>query len=399
MTRRLTELACARAKPVRERRIELFDGPGGIAGLCLRITPLGVKSWSLYYRVGGRQRRLTLGRHPNLPLAEARRRARVALEQADRGVDPAGERVERRPGRDTVEGVVGQYLELHVRRNRQRRAADVERMLRSAVLPHWGPRPVRSITKHDVLDLVDSIAARAPVMANRVQALLKRLFAWAAERGIIEASPIASLRPPAKERSRDRVLSDHELAAIWRAAGELGWPWDPIIRLLTLTAARRSEVAGMRWSEIDVERKLWVKPGSRTKAGRAHELPLSAAALDLVEALPRIDGSDLVFPARSGGGPASGFTNPKRRLDHLAGVAGWKLHDLRRTAASGMARLGAAPHVVAAVLDHSPASLIGVTAIYQRHKHEAEARAALERWADHVLALAGGRTAKVVNIR
>ncbi len=399
MTKRLTELACDRARPVPGKRVELYDGAGGVPGLALRITERGVKSWSLYYRVGGRLRRLTLGRFPDVALAEARRRARQALEQADRGVDPAGP-VERRRDCETVAEVARDYLVRHVQRNKLRTAGRVEQMLRGSILPHWGDRPIRSITKRDALDLVDDVAARAPYMANRVQSLAKRLFSWAAERSILDAYPLAGMRPPVKERSRSRVLDDRELAAVWRAASELGWPFGEITKLLMLTAARRSEVAGMRWSELDLERKVWIKAAERTKSNRAHELPLSAAALAIIEALPRVDGATWTFPARNAPGPATGLAPAKKRLDRLSGVAGWRYHDLRRSAVSGMARLGHAPHIISAVLDHSPASVLGVTAIYLRHKHTKEVAAALEAWADHVVALATGpQSGKILKIR
>ncbi len=388
MKRRLTELACARAKPVTGKRLELYDGGGGVPGLCLRITPGGVKSWSVFYRTNGKLRRLTLGRFPDLGLAAARARARTALEQADGGADPA----ERRRDRETVAMVAEDYLERHVKRNRLRSALRIEQMLRGSILPVWGGRPIGSITRRDALDLVDDIAARPAVyMANRVQSLARHVFAFALERGIVDTNPLVGLRAPARERSRERVLADPELRAVWRACAELGWPFGPIVQLLILTAARRGEVAGLRWSELDLERRLWLKPAERTKAGRAHELPLSPAVVDLLEGLPRIDSSELAFPAR-GGGHVTAFAHAKVQLDRLSGVAGWRYHDLRRSAASGMAKLGHPPHVVGAVLDHSPAALAGVTSIYNRHRYEREVRAALEAWAEHVIALAEGRS-------
>jgi integrase len=397
MARRLTELACQRAKAVPGKRVELFDGPGGVPGLALRITERGIKSWSVYYRVGGRLRRLTLGRFPELGLAETRRKARAALEQADRGVDPAGP-PERRRGQDTVASVCADYVRLYQRRNKLRRVADVQRMLRGAVLPVLGARPIRSITRREVLDLVDEIAARAPVMANRVQSLLKRVFAWALNREIVEINPLLGLRPPAKERERARVLTDAELAAVWRAADEIGWAFGPITQLLALTGARRREVAGMRWSELDLERGTWTKPGERTKSSREHALPLAAAAVDLIARLPRVDGDDLVFPSRLGTGAVSGFSGAKARLDALSGVQDWTHHDLRRALASGLGRLGHAPHVVQEVLGHSQAAVLGVTSRYQRHRYEKEVRQALEDWAAHVAhVVAGG--AKVIQLR
>jgi integrase len=398
MMKRLTDLAAARLAPVPGKRLERFDGPGGVAGLSLRISARGIRSWSLMVRVGTRQRRLTLGRFPDLSLADARKRARAALELAERGIDPAGDRVERRPDRDLFANVVAQYLELHARPNRLRRAADLERLLRHSVLPHWGKRRIQEIGRRDVLDLIDRIKVRAPSMAVKVQASVGRVFNWALERGIIAASPLAGMKRPVREQARERVLEPHELAAVWRGAEAIGWPYGPIVKLLILTGARRSEVTGMAWSELDLERRLWIKPAVRVKSGREHRLPLSPAAVDLLGSLPRVDGSDFVFPNRTGTGPVQQLSDAKVRFDRLCGVSGWRLHDLRRTCASMLAELGVRESVIAAILDHSQAGLFGVTARYNRHKYEAEARAALERWAGHLARLAEGGGALVVKI-
>ncbi|MCE3250191.1 MAG: phage integrase, partial [Geminicoccaceae bacterium] len=277
MTKRLTDLAAARLAPVPGRRVERFDGPGGVAGLSLRISERGVKSWSLLYRTGARQRRLTLGRFPELSLADARKRARAALEQAERGIDPADNPPSpcHRPGRDLFATVVAQYLELHARPNRLRRTADLERLLRNSVLPHWGARRIQEISRRDVLDLIDRIKVRAPSMAIKVQTSIGRVFNWALERGIIEASPLAGMKRPAREQARERVLEPQELAAVWRGAEAIGWPYGPVVKLLVLTGGRRSEVTGMAWSEIDLDRRLWIKPAARVKSGREHRLPLS----------------------------------------------------------------------------------------------------------------------------
>ncbi|MCE3250310.1 MAG: putative phage integrase [Geminicoccaceae bacterium] len=270
---------------------------------------------------------------------------------------------------------------------------------KSSVLPLWGDRPIQSITKRDALDLLDEIAGRAPVLANRVASLLKRVFSWAVEREVIAASPLVGLKPPAKEKARERVLEDHELAAIWRASDQIGWPIGDITRLLILTGARRSEVTGMAWAELDLERGLWTKPAERTKGGHEHRLPLSGAAVDLIKSLPVVDGNPHVFPSRSGAGPVTAISRPKARLDALSGASGWTHHDLRRTAASGLARLGASDLVVAAVLGHSRSAIIGVTSRYDRHGRDAEQRHALEQWAAHVARIAEGGGAEVVPLR
>ena len=227
------------------------------------------------------------------------------------------------------------------------------------------------------------------------------------ERGLIEASPAAGIRAPAEMQSRDRVLTDPELAAAWKACDALGWPFGPLVRLLILTGQRRDEVARMRWCDLHLERRIWELPRELTKSDRAHVVPLSDAALEIIAALPRL--GDLVFPARraSSTNAVSGFSRAKARLDsemlvllrQQATGAGkdaekvelkpWRLHDLRRTAASGMARLGAPPHVIGHALNHAPAASLGqIGAIYVRHDYEPETRQALAAWAREVSRIA-----------
>ena len=178
-------------------------------------------------------------------------------------------------------------------------------------------------------------------MANRVQSLAKRIFTWAVDRGILDASPIERLKPPVKERSRDRVLANPELGAIWRASDALGWPWAPIFKLLVLTAARKSEVAGLRWAEVDPERRLWVKPAARTKAGRVHELPLADPALAIIESLHRIENA-AGSCSRPGAAAATPSAWPRRRSGSIAwpacpAGAGTTCEDLRPAAWPGWA--------------------------------------------------------------
>jgi integrase len=266
-------------------------------------------------------------------------------------------------------------------------------------LAPWLDRPIRDITRRDVIELLDRTADRAPIRANRVLAWTRRLFGWALERDIVNASPVAGIRAPTREVARDRVLEPAELAAIWRASEAMGWPFGPILQLLAVTAARKGEIVNMRWQDLDLERHLWTVPSEMTKAGRLHEVPLSDLAMEIIGGLLRI--GDLVFPARKAGStnPVSGFSKIKVRLDQMSGVENWRVHDLRRTAASGMARLGHAPHVVAAVLNHSPGSTMGITAVYNRHRYGDEKRAALDAWGREIECIIGRREGNVVALR
>jgi integrase len=219
------------------------------------------------------------------------------------------------------------------------------------------------------------------------------MCAWAIERGLIEVSPCAGIRAPAAETSRDRVLSDDELKAVWLAADGLAAPYNAFVKLLILTGARRSEVAGMMWREIDFDAKLWTLPAARAKNATEYQIPLSDSAVQILRALPRIADSDLVFTL-SGRVPIRGFHNIKTRIDDLMpGGPPWTLHDLRRTFASGCARLGIAVHVVEAALNHRSGSIRGIAAVYNRYSYDTEKRAALEVWGHHVEGLASAKLA------
>jgi integrase len=253
---------------------------------------------------------------------------------------------------------------------------------------------VHEITRRDVLDLLDRTVDRgSPIAANRTLAAVRKLFAWCVDRDIITLSPCSGVKPPALERSRDRVLTDSELVAVWMAATDLGYPFGSLVQLLLLTAQRRDEVAGMRWTEIDLGNRLWTLPRERVKNNQPHEVPLSEAAMSLLEAVPRIAGPFVL--TTNGQSPASGYSKGKRRLDTLmpASVIPWRLHDLRRTAATGMARIGIDMPVVERVLNHTSGSFGGVAGIYQRHDYRDEKAKALEAWGRLVTSLVSGRTA------
>ena len=273
----------------------------------------------------------------------ARKAAWEARQLVDEGKDPALVRAvaARDASRDPFENVVTEFIEKYAKpKNRSWR--ETERLLRRELVPRWRRRPLASLTRADIGDALDEIVARgAPVVANRTLAAARKMLNWCVERGKIGSSPAAGIGAPAKSTNRDRVLDDHELRAIWQACDQLGWPWAPFLRLLIVTAQRREEVAHMAWPDVSLERRLWILPRELTKADRAHEVPLSDLALEIIDGLPRM-GDRWVFPARRrvSTNPVSGFSKMKRRLDELSGVTDWRLHDIRRTAASGMARLG-----------------------------------------------------------
>ena len=387
------------------RRLEVPAGPP--VGLYLVVHPSGTKSWYFRYRFGGRTRVLSFEKHyPDLLLAGARAEAEAAVELLRDGKDPAVVKIEERiqaaeaekeTERDTVERVVKEWLERDIKK-RTRTAKETERYCNKEILPKWRDRLITDIRRSDVLRLLDAIVDRGHgIAANRTLNVLRRLFNWCMQRGLVEASPVAGLKPPCAERSRDRVLTDGELIEVWNAAGAMEYPFGPFVRLLILTGQRRNEVAGVRWPDLDLEGAVWTLPRELTKANRAHFVPLPALAVGILKGLPVFEGP-FTFTTTSGNRPISGFSRCKTRIDDLilkarkkAGnhepMPGWTIHDLRRTFATGLAGLGIPPHILALMLNHSPGRSQGITAIYNRFRYEKERRQAAEAWANHVLDL------------
>jgi integrase len=403
--KKLTDLFVAKvAAPAKGRRVEYFDTT--FPALALRVTDSGHKSWSLFYRAGGRLRRWTIGSYPAFDPAAARKAASSALHRLAEGVDPGEEKRVRRnapkPFANDFASVAREYLERQVKRNTASSTyRETARIIDQDVIPEWGRRPIGSILRRDVVALIDKkVAAGAEVQANRVLARLRTLFGWAVGKDLIGANPCDGVKPPTREKARDRVLGDDEIAAFWTATGELDWPFGPLFRLLLLTAQRRDEVATMEWVELDLEKRLWSLPREKVKNDQGHDVPVSAQALEILAALPRVAGG-LIF-STNGRTAVSGFSRAKERLDALmASAAGrelepWILHDLRRTATTGMARLKFPPHVVDRVLNHTSGTIRGVARVYNRFDYLDERRAALEAWGRAVEAVVTGAEASNV---
>jgi integrase len=391
-------------------RREVPDGK--ITGLYLVLPPSGAKSWALRYRAAGKPTKLTLGPYPTLDLANARRRAQEALGDVASGKNPAAEKKAAREAQkaasstaDRVETVAASFIDKYVKRNvGESWAREAERLLTKEINPKFGCKRLGEVKKSDIHDLLDEIVDRgAPIVANRTLAVFRRLCNWAVERGVVDASPCDKIKAPAAEESRDRVLSDDEVRLAWTAFERLGWPFGQIAQLLLLTGARRDEIASGRWSEIDLEAKTWTIAKERSKNGVAHEIPLSDAAIAILKQLPRIgDRKDALIFSTTGLTAVSGFSRAKDAIDNVILAARgaevgapdrWTFHDLRRTAASGMAGLGIAPHVVEAVLNHRSGTIKGVAAVYNRYSYATEKRQALDAWARRLEAIVTGAAA------
>ena len=391
--RALTAPSVNRIKPPAKGQVEHFDK--GFPGLALRVSYGGGKSWVFFYRHGSRLRRMTLGTYPALSLAEARDAWRAARTEVQRGRDPSIAKKHERPS-TSFAAVAEDWLKRDQAKNRT--FAQVRRMMDNEVLPVLGHLAINEIGRRDILDLIDGIADRgAVVMARRIHARLHRLFRWAIGRGVIEIDPMANLPKPGSETTRDRVLIKssekapnpyEELIAVWGGAEELGYPYGSAVQLLILTGARREEIGKLRWSEIDGD-TIELR-GERTKNGEPHSIPLSTPAKTLIAELPRFAECPFLFTP-NGRSPLTGWSSAKARLDEIVSIAPWRTHDLRRTVATGLQKLGTQLTVTEAVLGHTAGSRGGIVKVYQTHSYANEKRAALEAWGAYVMALVEGR--------
>jgi len=405
----LTDVKVRNAKPT-DYQYEVFDR--SVGGFALRVSPSGSKTFVINFRCNGKGRRMTLGNAAVMPLSEARQAAMAAKAMAKSGIDPLDEKRQqkemmRREQQAEVlkdEHSFSAIADLFVQRYSRGKNAEPnkktwredDRILRKYVVPKWGPLQIDEIGRSDVVSLLDSVEdASGLYQANHVLAVVRKLFNWAlVERALIEVTPIVPGMARKGEKKRIRVLKPAEIRSMWAAAIQLGYPFGSIFRLLLATGQRRDEVANMKWSQLDLSEALWTIPSVGTKADRGdHLVPLNSIASEIISALPRVDGSDLLFPTSSNVNRAvSGFSKAKARCDKMTmsdkfykadmvAVKDWRLHDLRRTMATVMVNnLGIAPHVVGAVLNHDPKAYKGITATYTVGRLLDDRKRALDAW-------------------
>jgi integrase len=409
-----------------------------LKGFGVKVTPAGRKVYLVQFRLGGRKgktQRVTLGVHGDITPDQARKLAQKHLGQIADGKDPAQERRETKRKLETAltfKEVCGLYLEKNGKDNRS--WAETKRLLEYDAIKRWGSRLMASITAEDVMVLIEDVEGRAPVTAKALFSALRPLFGWAKPRKYILINPMEDLKSPAPPKSRDRVLSDDEIVAFWKATEKLGWPFGPIFRLMLLTAQRENEVGGMEWTEIDRAISRWLIPKARTKNGKEHVVDISQQACSIISKLPRKPcefGKTFVFTT-TGKTSVSGWSKAKRKLDALMfeilGVEQWKrfqeaggddkaacklgfpdadafknsllppwrLHDLRRTAATRMAGQKVPPHIVERILNHISGEQGGLVGVYQHHEYRGERREAIEALGAHIERLINGHPAENV---
>jgi integrase len=396
---KLTAKTVAALKLGGKRDVIHFDDQLSGFGYRLRLGAGGkvLRSWVVQYRRGGTSRRLLLGSAAALSAEQARTMAKKALGLIAHGADPQADRADRR-GKDkhTLRMVIDEYLA--VKQVRPRTLVEFKRYLTVYCRPLHA-MPVDAITRKDIATRLVAVGREhGSISAARTRAALSAFFTWSMQMGFVEANPVIGTLKPPDAAPRERVLSDAELAAIWRACGDDDF--GRIVRLLICIPARRSEIGAMAFREFDNPENpsTFTIPAARSKNGRAHTLPLMPMALDIIKAVPKMVSRDFLFGVR-----ATGFTrwaDAKAALDRRLGdaVRPFKLHDLRRSIATRMADLGVPPHVIEQILNHVSGHKSGVAGIYNRSSYEREVRAALALWHDHVRALIEGGDRKVLHL-
>lgn len=406
--KKLTDIFVKAVQPPATGRVEYFDT--GKAGLVLRVSARGVKSWSVYDRLDtGEKFRLSLGHYPALTLKDAHTATEKARLLVRDGKDPrkvkadaAASEAEREA--DTVEAVADKFIARYALKLRW--GGEMKRILLRDIVPKWQGRPLADITLRNAHALLDNIEDRAPTQRNRTLDVLRVFVRWSVGRGFITTDFTLGIKKN-PEAARERTLNDDEVRALWMAAGELGWPFGDILKLLLLTGARKSEIGEAHWNEINVDDKVMEIPAERVKNKHAHTIPLSPAALAIITDLKRVGATpDFIFTTNAKTA-VSGFSKAKTQLDALmleelqrvdqeAKLEPWVIHDLRRTVRSNLSKLGISSDVAERILGHA---IPGIRGVYDRHDYLDEKRAALDRWAQHLAGIVSPRPGNIVPMK
>jgi integrase len=370
-------------------------------GFGIRVAPSGRKSWIYLYHYGGRLRRMTLGTYPHMALADAHKAHATARAAVKQGEDPAAKHVQARHEAlhaPTVEKLAHEYLERWAKPHKRSWRED-ERILTKDVLPVWGRRKATEIRRWDVIALLDDIHDRgAPIQANRTLSCIRKMYNFALQRDLIESNPCMLIKAPGKENRRDRILSPDEIYRFWTGLAHAPmWPGTAIaLKLQLVTVQRKGEIISMRWE--DISNTMWTIRGEYSKNGLPHRVPLSPLALELLSQAKQLGDSPWVFPSlkRDVHIREDSVSYALYRNREVLGLADLMPHDLRRTAASHMTGMGISRLVVAKILNHAER---GITAVYDRHRYDAEKRQALDAWGRRLQSILHGKPNNIVPLQ
>jgi len=427
----LTELAVSKYKPT-DKEQQIPDSR--CKGLYLLIQPSGHKSWAVRYRIFGKPQKLTIGKVEDIPLDDARKRADKIIDAVKAGRDPLAEKAEKAEQEkdldehpDAFPVVLAAFIRFQKRTNSPRYAKESEQMFEREVAKRWKNKKITDITRRDISRVLDEMVEgvnrekEIPVMANRLFSQLRRLFNWSIEKGFMDYTPMFKMPAPHDEDLRTRKLSDDELRWLWQASDEIEYPFGPIVKLLMITAQRRTEVGSARWREFELDGNMpmWTIPPERAKNKNEHMLPLTGMALEVIKTVPMLpqEKTDFLFTTTLKT-PVSGWGRCKESLDAAmlaiaqkqaiergedpdkVEIESWILHDIRRTIATKMGKLGVLPHVGDVVLNHVSGEIKGVTRRYNQHDYLEKKEEALVTWSEALkVILAGGAGSNVIPLR
>jgi len=347
------------------------------------------KSFIVRYRIAGKAREITLGAWPELGLANARQQARKARAGAVNGEDALARR-KKREGElaldATFGAVVRRYWTTDARHKQLRKRTDEERLLTNHVMPHWEQEPIADITSANAINLLEAIAKKHPIQANRVLFALRRPFRWAVQMRMIAASPVADLERLTPENRRERTLSDVEIERIWAATEQVGI-FGQFVRALFVTGSRRDEVRDSQWAEFDVKAMIWTRPAARMKGKVDHILPLCPMMNGILASVKSREG--YIFSTEGGKTRYGAVSKAKAKLDRLSGVTGWTLHDIRRTVRTRLAEIGIPFEIAEKILAHRTDK---IEIVYNRHEYVEEKRDALMKWEARLKEIVGSNT-------
>jgi len=387
---KLTDKGVAALSLAKQNRYEVWEE--GRTGLGLRISKQH-KTWVFMYRFKGKAKRLTFGRYPGISVAEAREKQAQARKALDYGRDPGAENVEKNiadRNAISINALVDLYIEKWAK-PRKKSAKEDQRILDKEVKSRWGTWKAKEVARKDIIKMLDEIVARgANTQANRTLAVARKMFNFAVDRELIELSPCYRVKPPAKEKQRERVLKPEEISAFWNnlVDADMTTVMQDVMRFMLVSAQRKSEILMMEWQELDLEANVWTIPAEKAKNGFAHRVPLSDLAVSLLKTrMGDKDQNDMdgwVFPSTRSDGPLTAPSVNHSMRDNLQKLklSNVTPHDLRRTAATVMVSLGTPRLIVSKVLNHVDQ---GVTAIYDRHGYENEKKVVLDLWAAFIL--------------
>ena len=357
----LTDLSVRALKAPATGTVTYFDDATPAFGM--RVSYGGKKTWIV---IRGKQRsRTRLGTYPNLPLSDARKKAKKLLSDAEYEVG-------RKPFGETLD----QYLELHGQKLKESSKLEITRVLKRHFLSVYGQRPVGQITRQSVAAVLDSLVVKTPGEAAHAYRNIRTFFHWCVGHGYLLHSPCEAMSSPSRYIPRQRVLNDAELKLLWQTTDRIGYPFGTFVKMLVLTGQRCGEINSLHFNAIDYGNRTITF--SETKNGRVHVLPFGDFFMEVLSTVPHQTG--LLFPGREQNKPYNGGGKQKWLMDKELKLPHFTLHDLRRTFATKLAELGVAPHIVERLLNHSSGTISGVAAIYNRFEYREEMRTAIQAW-------------------